>query len=138
MAVNRKVSGADTFFAARAGTVTAMVTDKRFQPNQRVPNRRRPFYLKEWRKFMGAKAVELAIALDVERESYYRLEREPWRLSLPQIEILADSLGIKPPQFWFPPPAPGETRLSVDDLIDELPDQDRQMVVRAVRGMVCK
>ena len=64
---------------------------------------RRPFYLREWRLFMGTKAVDLAIALDIERESYYRLERNWWTLQVGQQEIIAKTIGIKPEQLWFPP-----------------------------------
>ena len=42
----------------------------------------RPFYLKEWRQFRGVKAIDLAEALDIERESYYRVERNWWTISV--------------------------------------------------------
>ena len=45
--------------------------------NQRQIKRpRRHLYVRKWREFMGTKAVELSIALDIERESYYRLEKK--------------------------------------------------------------
>ncbi|CAN0473656.1 unnamed protein product, partial [Phaeothamnion confervicola] len=64
---------------------------------------RRPFYLRQWREFMGTKAVDLAIALDIERESYYRLERNWWTISTGQQDVIAATIGIKPSQLWFPP-----------------------------------
>ena len=63
----------------------------------------RPFHLKEWRKFKGVKAVDLAEALEIERESYYRLERKWWTISVKEIDVLAERIGIEPGQFWLRP-----------------------------------
>ena len=63
----------------------------------------RPFFLKEWRKFKGVKAVDLAEALDIERESYYRIERNWWTISVKEIDVLAERIGIDPGQFWRRP-----------------------------------
>lgn len=88
---------------------------------------------------MGAKAVTLADALEIERESYYRLERETYRLSLPQIEELAERIGVRPDQFWFHPPTPGADRgLDLNDLIAGISAEQQAMVIKAVRGMVGK
>jgi hypothetical protein len=95
-------------------------------------------YVREWRRFMGSKAVDCAIALDIERESYLRLERNPFKFNNAEMAILADEIGVKPNQFWFPPPEPGQIKVSLDDMIDEMPDADRELIVRAVRGMVGK
>lgn len=100
---------------------------------------RRPFYLKEWRKFMGTKAVDLAIALDIERESYYRLERDWWTISTGEQEILAKAIGIKPSQLWFPPPKAGQQeRVSWDDLIEDIPENLHEAAFLALRGMAGK
>ena len=88
---------------------------------------------------MGAKPTDLADALKIERESYYRLEREPFRLSLPQIETLADELGIRPDQFWFKPPTKdADVGVNLNDLIEDAPANVQAMVIKAVRGMVGK
>jgi len=87
---------------------------------------------------MGVKAIDCAIALDIERESYLRLERTPYKFNNGEMAILAVTIGVKPNRFWFPPPVPGATRISLDDLVDEMPDPDRELIVRAVRGMVGK
>ena len=85
---------------------------------------------------MGTRAVELAIEIDVERESYYRLEREWWTLSAGEIDALAAKIGIKPSQLWFPPPAPGQEVLSLDDLIEQMDDPVKQQAaISAVRGI---
>jgi transcriptional regulator with XRE-family HTH domain len=63
----------------------------------------RQFHLKEWRKFKGVKAVDLAEALEIERESYYRLERNWWTISVREIDVLAERIGIEPGEFWLRP-----------------------------------
>jgi hypothetical protein len=84
---------------------------------------------------MGTKAVEIAIALDIERESYYRLEREWWTISTGEQDIIAKTIGIKPSQLWFPPPAPGQERISLDDMLEGMPEQMQQAAILAVRGI---
>jgi hypothetical protein len=84
---------------------------------------------------MGTKAVEIAIALDIERESYYRLEKNWWTINAGEMDIIASTIGIKPNQLWFPPPAPGQEVVSLDDLIEEMPEQLQQAAIMAVRGM---
>lgn len=129
--VKQEVTTADTVNFVRRDKLILMVAKKKSAP--------RKFWLREWREFMGAKAVHLADAAGVERESYYRLEREPFRLSLPQIESLADELGIRPDQFWFKPPAKdADVGLNLNDLIEDAPANVQAMVIKAVRGMVGK
>jgi hypothetical protein len=96
---------------------------------------RRAFYLREWRKFMGTKAIEIAIALDIERESYYRLEREWWTINAGEMDIIANCIGIKPSQLWFPPPAPGQQVISLDEMLEEMPENMQQAAILAVRGI---
>lgn len=120
--------------------VTTMVTRRR-TPIQKPPQvRRLKLYLRGWRKFMGKiSAVDCAIALDIERESYLRLEREPWRITISELDIIAATIGVKASQLRFPPPESGQPAdVSLDDLIEDAPDNVRQMAIAAVRGMVGK
>lgn len=120
--------------------VTDMVTRRR-GPIQKPPQARRlKLYLREWRKFMGGvSAVDCAIALDIERESYLRLEREPWRITISELDIIANAIGVKASQLRFPPPEAGQqARISLDELIEDAPDNVREMAIAAVRGMVGK
>lgn len=88
---------------------------------------------------MGTKVVDLAIALDIERESYYRLERHPYKFNNEEMSIIAGEMGIEPSQFWFPPPEPGSPRReSLDDLLEDSPETVREMAIRAVRGILNK
>lgn len=57
-------------------------------------------FLREWRKHRGLDAVTIAGRLGIERESYYRWEREPNRINLGEISALADALGIEPEHLW--------------------------------------
>lgn len=115
-----------------------MVTRKKRPPPPKIPVKRRPFYLREWRKFMGTKAVDLAEAIDVERESYYRLEKNWWTINAGELDIIAETIGVKPSQFWFPPPSNGQERVSLDDLLEDAPEDIQRMAIAAVRGMVGK
>jgi DNA-binding XRE family transcriptional regulator len=113
-----------------------MVTSKKRPPPPKLPAKRRPFFLRDWRKFMGTKAVDLADALDIERESYYRLEKNWWTINAGEMDIIAATIGIKPSQLWFPPPAPGQEVFSLDDLIEEMDDpMKQQAAISAVRGI---
>lgn len=88
---------------------------------------------------MGTSAVDCAIELGIERESYLRLEREPWRITVAELDVIAEAIGVKASQLRFPPPQPGQAqRESLDDLIEDAPDNVRQMAIAAIRGMVGK
>jgi hypothetical protein len=85
---------------------------------------------------MGTKAIDLAIALDIERESYYRLERHWWTISTGEQDIIAKVIGIRPSQLWFPPPKDGQQeRISLDELLEDMPENMQQAAILAVRGM---
>lgn len=120
--------------------VTAMVTRRRPPIPKQRQVRRLKLYLREWRKFMGGiSAVDCAIALDIERESYLRLEREPWRITVSELDVIATAIGVKASQLRFPPPESGQqVRVSLDELIEDAPDNVQQMAIAAIRGMVGK
>lgn len=119
--------------------VTAMVTRRRVPISKPPQVRRVRLFLREWRKFMGVSAVDCAIALDIERESYLRLEREPWRITVGGLDVIAEAIGVKSSQLRFAPPENGQEKpQSLDDLIEDAPDNVRQMAIAAVRGMVGK
>ena len=131
-----KVTVADTRFLELPAIVPVMATKR----NQRQIKRpRRVLYVREWREFMGTKAVELAIALDIERESYYRLEKNWWTINAGEMDIIATTIGVKPSQLWFPPPEKGvETPPTVDELMADIPENLRPAAIMALRGMAGK
>lgn len=97
---------------------------------------KRPFYLKDWRKFMGTKAIEIAMALGIERESYYRLERNWWTINAGEMDIIATTIGIRPSQLWFPPPKKGQPEvLTVEELMEDIPEDMQPAAILALRGM---
>ena len=108
-------------------------------PRPKIHPSRRPFYLKEWRKFMGTKPIDLAIALDMERQSYHRLEKNWWTINLGEMDIICQVLGVKQSQLWFPPPKTGQQdRLSLDELMEDIPENMRPAAFMALRGMAGK
>ena len=115
-----------------------MVTKKRLPIGRPLASKARRVYVREWRRFMGVKAIDCAIALDIERESYLRLERTPHKFNNGEMAILAEVIGVKPNQFWFPPPEPGQERISLDDMAEEMPETMRQAAILAFRGMAGK
>lgn len=120
-------------------TVTAMVTKRRVPIAKPPAVKRIPFYLREWRRFMGSKAIDCAEALDIERESYLRLERETWRLNLAEVEILAKVIGVKSSQFRFPPPEKGQPVLaSLDEMLEEAPENLRPVAIAAFLAIIGK
>lgn len=80
-------------------------------------------FLREWRKAKNLRAPEMADRLGIERESYYRLERNPLTLSVAELLVLAEALGIPHQRLWEMPPAPGlKPRVSLDAIVRDVPD----------------
>lgn len=90
-------------------------------------------YLREWRKHLSLKAQAMADRLEIERESYYRLERNPRTLSLGEVVELADAMGIEPGRLFHPPH--GDDRPSIDEIVADVPSADREVVVDLARSM---
>lgn len=123
--------------------VAGMVTRRKVPISKSTPKPtqvlRMKLFIREWRKHMNVSAVDCAEALDIERESYLRLEREPWRITVGELDVIAEAIGIKTSQLRFPPPAKGqEPQESLDDLLEDAPDNVRQMAFAAIRGMLGK
>ena len=77
----------------------------------------------------------MAARLDIERESYYRLLREPHRINLKRLQQLADAMGHNmTAQHFFGPPE----RPSVDALLESADDHTRETVVNLARRLVSK
>lgn len=94
---------------------------------------RRRLFIKEWQAHWGLSAETMAARLGIERESYYRLLREPHRINTGRLEQLADAMGhnMSPRDFWSPPERP-----SLDAMVEEAPDALRDTVVDVVRRLV--
>lgn len=86
---------------------------------------------------MGVKAPDVAAALEIERESYLKMERETWRISLQEAVIIADVLGVNVNQLKFPAPAKGEEPPeSLDAMIEGKSDDLKKLIRGAVKGMI--
>lgn len=96
-------------------------------------------YLREWRKAKGLKAPDMAERLGIERESYYRLERKPFTLSVAELLELADALGISHQRLWQLPPEPGIIpRQSLDAIVEGQPDREVEGLADMLRRAVGK
>lgn len=104
-------------------TVAAMVT-----PPKRVKRR---LFLKEHREAQGISASLMGEKLGIERESVYRLEREPWRVNSEKQAEYARALGIEPEELWRPPGTP-----SLDAMVQSAPEDIRAMAADIVRRLV--
>jgi transcriptional regulator with XRE-family HTH domain len=94
-------------------------------------------YLREWRKFKNVRAPDMAERLGIERESYYRLERKPFTLSLAELLVVADALGISHEQLWRPPPEPGlRPRPSLDAIVQDTPDSQVEGLADMLRRAI--
>jgi transcriptional regulator with XRE-family HTH domain len=107
----------------RIGYVSSMVTVGSGHAIRRL-------FLKEHRQAKGVSAAEMARRMGIERESLYRLEREPRRLNSEKQAEYAIALDIEPADLWRPPGRP-----SLDALLNETPDDLRRMVFDIVRRM---
>jgi transcriptional regulator with XRE-family HTH domain len=96
-------------------------------------------YLREWREYKNVRAVDMAERLEIERESYYRLERKPWTLSLAEVYELAEALGITAKQLLSPPPPRGlRPRPSLDEIVEGTPDSQVEGLADMLRRAVGK
>lgn len=96
-------------------------------------------YLREWRKYKNVRATDMAERLEIERESYYRLERQPYTLSVAELVELAEALGIDHQQLWAPPPEPGgRPRVSLDAIVAGTPDAQVEGLADMLRRAVGK
>ncbi len=96
-------------------------------------------FIREWRKSIGVSAAQCADALGFARESYLRMEREPRRINLEELEVIADTIGVKSGRLHFPPPEEGQQeQVSLDELLEDVPENVRQLAIAAVRGMIGK
>lgn len=76
-------------------------------------------------------ADDMANHLGVERESVYRLEKNPNGVNLRKQELYARALGIEPEDLWWPPGTP-----SLDALMRSVPDDVQAMAADIVRRLV--
>ena len=115
-----------------------MVTKKRSLPRPKAPAVKGiQLYLREWRKFMGVSAPDVADALGIERESYLRMERETWRVTFSEAILIATTIGIHVSQLRFPPPEPGKKpEESLDEMVEDKSPEFRRLARAAIRGML--
>lgn len=104
-------------------TVAGMVT--------RPKRAKRRLFLKEHREAQGVSATLMGEKLGIERESVYRLEREPWRVNSAKQAEWATALGIEPEDLWRPPGTP-----SLDGMIAQAPDDLKAMAADIVRRLM--
>lgn len=109
-----------------AGYSTDMVT----RIGRRAPPR---VFLKEWRESRGLSAEQMAGRLEIERESYYRWEREPHRINVEKMIALAGALDIEPEELWRQPAVP-----SLDVLTRDASAEQQAMVFDIVRRVMGK
>lgn len=92
-------------------------------------------YLREHRKAKNLRAVAMAEVLGIERESYYRLEREFLTLSAREMIDLADALGLEDPtDLWRPPGG----HPSIDAMIQDADENTREAITDFVRRVARK
>lgn len=95
------------------------------------PKLKRRLFLKEHREAQGISATLMGVKLGIERESVYRLEREPWRVNSRKQAEYAHALGIEPEDLWRAPGTP-----SLDAMVSSAPDEIRAMAADIVRRLV--
>jgi len=110
----------------RKATITGMVT----RIHGRVRGR---LFLKEHREAKGLDAEQMAGRVGIERESYYRWERQPHRLNADKMALVAHALGIEPGDLWKPPGRP-----SLDALVGDADQATRETVFDIVRRLIQK
>lgn len=93
----------------------------------------RPFHLKAWRKSKMISPSDLADALNIKRESYHRLETNWPSISVSDIDVLADKVGIEPGQFWMSPD--DIHRVNADALLRDQPQEIIDLALRLIAAI---
>lgn len=94
-------------------------------------------YLREWREHLGLRAVDMAERLEIERESYYRLERNPKTLSVAEVVEIAEYMGLEAQRLWEPPPSPdSKPRISLDAIVKDAPEAQIDGLADMLRKVV--
>lgn len=100
-------------------------------------------YLREWREYIQKavnptlKAAAMADRLGIERESYYRLERNSHTLSVAELIEIAEAFGIDHWRLWEPPPQVGsKPRPSLDAIVAGQPDAQVEGLADMLRRAV--
>lgn len=91
---------------------------------------RKRLFLKEHREAKGISAETMSGRLGIERESVYRLEREPRRVNAEKQAAYAAALQIEPEDLWRPPERP-----SLDAIIKTASPDVQAMALDIVRRM---
>lgn len=96
-------------------------------------------YLREWRKSKNLRALDMAERLGIERESYLRLERKPHTLSIAELLVVANAIGIGHKRLWEPPPPPGlNLRPSLDEIVQDASDSQVEGLAGMIRQAIGK
>lgn len=104
---------------------------------ERVPPRR--IFLREHREAKGYSPIQMAGRIGIERESYYRLEREPWRVKGARQAQLEDILDLPVGGLWTPPRPPGApVKPSLDELAEDATPEQRAMLFDIARRILGK
>jgi hypothetical protein len=127
-AVNRLFVAALVRDASQAwGYVSTMVT--------RIgPRRPRRLYVKEWMDFKGLSDEQVGNRLDRARETIWRWRTEQHRLNPEKLAELASALDIEPQDFYRPPQRPSLDAIvesAPDDLRNTAIDIVRRLVGKA-------
>jgi plasmid maintenance system antidote protein VapI len=100
----------------------------------RIHSRRPPqLFIKEWQEHWGITPSALAARIGVTRESYYRLLREPPRITIPKLHEIAYAMGhgMTAQDFFRPPQRP-----SMDAMIENAPEDLQRTAVDIVKRLV--
>lgn len=109
------------------GSIPAIVAGMVTRPKRQ----KRKLFLKEHREAQGISATLMGEKLGIERESVYRLEREPWRVNSEKQAEYAHALGLEPEDLWRAPGTP-----SLDAMVQSAPDDVRRMAADIVRRLM--
>lgn len=91
----------------------------------------RRLFLKQHREAKGVSAEMMAGRLGIERESVYRMEREPHRVNSVKQAAWAAALDIEPEELWRQPGV-----RSVDAMIRAAPPDVQDMAIEMAADIV--
>jgi transcriptional regulator with XRE-family HTH domain len=92
--------------------------------------RRRPTFIRAWRKFRGLTQDELAEKLDLTQATIARIERGDISYTQPVLEALADALHCEPADLIMRDPG----KPNPWSLLEGVPDVDKPKIMQIIEA----
>jgi transcriptional regulator with XRE-family HTH domain len=97
------------------------------------PHKRRPTFIREWRKYRGLSQDQVAERVGLSQATVARVERGDIAYTQPVLEAVADALGCAPADLIMRDPS---AQGSIWTIWDQIPVQERDQAARVLETFI--